>query len=569
MIWILFCLCLKSFAQVEQKAHLSPFDPAIAEEAAMIRENIECFTDRSMYVTEETIRFSASIRCAGNQSGKEWSKILYVELLSADGTEEANGKFPVYNQAATGELAIPAEILSGNYHLRCYTKWMRNFGPETYCYVPVRIINPYRSELSVEKSSVQNRFSLSEQAVKSEPLKFSSPQTSCKKGGAITIDLQYSGVDLPEQVEGCISVVSSEAKPELPMQINRSQKEDLHDFRVNYLPDLNGLIISGTVLQPDDPGQIRNDVTLHFTLFGEKSDYLTAQTDESGRFAVVFPDHEGKMQLLVQPLHSGRNKIELRIDPDFDQQKLSIDNEPFQLSEKERKMATILAQNVQLEKMYQPRDSVQEKPGSPETVPFYGAPEFSLNMDDFVLLPTLNEVFLNLVPVVTPVERNKKSALMIDSNNPLLGMYDPLLMVDGVPVFDLNLFMSVPTNKIKSIDVINDVYLKGDRRFGGIINLHSKEKNIAGIDLPKDAFFMDFMAMQPTIQKTDNFVLSDNRIPDTRNTLLWIPKYKIRKDTPSQISFIAPEYPGEYVLVFRGTDSEGQIISSEITINVE
>lgn len=189
-------------------------------------------------------------------------------------------------------------------------------------------------------------------------------------------------------------------------------------------------------------------------------------------------------------------------------------------------------------------------------------------MDEFVLLPTLEEVFINLVPSVTTVTRKNKQTLMIKSVNPAISLYDPLLMIDETPVFNTDQFMSVPPDRISRIDVVDDVYVKGDLRFGGIINLHSIKKDIAGIDLPDHSFFIDFLDIYPPPLAIEEIVSQLDQMPDTRNTLLWIPTFQFESDTPSRISFIAPDYPGEYVVLFRGLDVQGELISAESTIHI-
>ena len=128
--------------------------------------------------------------------------------------------------------------------------------------------------------------------------------------------------------------------------------------------------------------------------------------------------------------------------------------------------------------------------------------------------------------------------------------------------------MSVPPEKISRIDVVDDLYLKGDLWFGGIINLHSKQKDIAGIDLPEDAFFFDFQAMYPAFLKEEVRVYRNDRMPDTRNTLLWIPAFQNEQKSQSRISFVAPDYPGDYVVLFRGVDEQGELISAESVFSI-
>ena len=85
------------------------------------------FTDRQIYAVGEKILFKAL-----NVSNPElleacWSKVLYLELMTPDGTTVAHGKYSMTCTGTQGYLMIPENLLTGNYYLVTYTKWMRNF----------------------------------------------------------------------------------------------------------------------------------------------------------------------------------------------------------------------------------------------------------------------------------------------------------------------------------------------------------------------------------------------------------------------------------------------------------
>jgi hypothetical protein len=92
---------------------------------------------------------------------------------------------------------------------------------------------------------------------------------------------------------------------------------------------------------------------------------------------------------------------------------------------------------------------------------------------------------------------------------------------------------------------------------------------MAGIDLPGNSFFIDYLAMYPQPSDKHELVSPNDQIPDTRNTLLWIPELKVQKGTPFKFSFTAPDYPGEYVVLFRGEDESGELVSVETRIFVK
>ncbi len=76
-----------------------------------------------------------------------WSNVIYVELIRWNGEKIAQAKFKLFENSASGYLTIPKTLLSGNYYIRAYTKWMRNFPVEDYFYKLIKVINPFESEI--------------------------------------------------------------------------------------------------------------------------------------------------------------------------------------------------------------------------------------------------------------------------------------------------------------------------------------------------------------------------------------------------------------------------------------
>jgi hypothetical protein len=52
------------------------------------------------------------------------------------------GKIGIDSGRGNGSFLLPASIRSGNYLIRAYTNWMRNFGSNTFFKQPITIINP-------------------------------------------------------------------------------------------------------------------------------------------------------------------------------------------------------------------------------------------------------------------------------------------------------------------------------------------------------------------------------------------------------------------------------------------
>jgi hypothetical protein len=204
-----------------------------------------------------------------------------------------------------------------------------------------------------------------------------------------------------------------------------------------------------------------------------------------------------------------------------------------------------------------------------EHTPFYRKPEISVEIDEFINLPNMEEVFANLVPRAFVRKRGGREYFLITSEDPMISMFPPLIMIDHIPVFDIESILAIPPARIYRIEVVPEVFIKGEAKYGGIISFISRQKNLAGITLPEGSYFFDYNAIQPPTKTVHTEFSGPGRIPDTRNTLFWLDHLELHRDSSSKISFQAASIPGTYVILFRGVSSDGNIVYGLNSFNVE
>lgn len=147
--YILLLLIL-SFSGVINVGHTqSSYDSAYMGIAKRYPENLVLFTDRDLYAVNEKIQFSALLQSGTDPYHGLGSSVLYGELVNPNGEAVAQGKYMITEHRADGNLSIPSAISSGIYYLRCYTRWMRNFGPQDFAYIPIRVVNPFSTDVEV------------------------------------------------------------------------------------------------------------------------------------------------------------------------------------------------------------------------------------------------------------------------------------------------------------------------------------------------------------------------------------------------------------------------------------
>lgn len=97
--------------------------------------------DRNYYVAGDTLNFKAYVVNAENNQPSVLSKVLYVELANVDGTNTAALRFPIEEGTASGTLEFPDTLKEGNYVLRAYTNWMKNFEQDFFYHTNIKIGN--------------------------------------------------------------------------------------------------------------------------------------------------------------------------------------------------------------------------------------------------------------------------------------------------------------------------------------------------------------------------------------------------------------------------------------------
>jgi len=97
--------------------------------------------------------------------------------------------------------------------------------------------------------------------------------------------------------------------------------------------------------------------------------------------------------------------------------------------------------------------------------------------------------------------------------------------------------------------------------------LTSRQGDMAAVDLPEGSYFFDYQAFHPGDAQVQ-YAPSD-RIPDTRNTLLWIDKISLDPDEMKTLQIHAASQIGEYIILVRGVSTLGEIVYGMSTFNVE
>ena len=125
-------------------------------------------------------------------------------------------------------------------------------------------------------------------------------------------------------------------------------------------------------------------------------------------------------------------------------------------------------------------------------------------------------------------------------------------MLDNIPVWDIEDFLNLKTNKIERFELIDNSYVIGDAKFCGILSAFSRNQDIAGLDLPRNSQFYRYNMF--TDREENSIIQEGSRIPDRRNCLYWNPRFELDKSQKQQFSFTTSDIKGSYEIIVTQID---------------
>ena len=379
--------------------------------------------------------------------------------------------------------------------------------------------------------------------------------------------------------------------PSLNFQVTNASIEDLNSKliffrgsdkmpRVNttepgmeYIPEPEGHIISGVIRNISDGKPLAGE-NMVLSFVGKTALCRFTKTNSKGFF--YFPTYEcGTREIVIQPL-----------SPEMTDYYIELDN-PFPVSFSEFHPAQFFIDtvrlheindaiiNYQLENIYP--HSLSEKPeglNCRASQKFYGEPDFSVEVAKYIELLNVKEIIKEIVPgVITRTKKNQTYITLVFKNMDQVFEMNPLVLVDGIPVFDHGKVLDITPNELERINVLNSRYYVSSVVLNGIIDITTNKGNLSLADFEKPIFRQEFEGLQakPELVWPDYSTLSlkDNRTPDFRNTLYWNPGVITGKDGKAYIEFYTSDKAGDYTVIAEGFSSDGARIKATTSFTVK
>ena len=336
-----------------------------------------------------------------------------------------------------------------------------------------------------------------------------------------------------------------------------------------FLPEYRGHLIQGQVLNQD--GKPVSGVLTYLSSPGKGIRIYPSISDSHGGVKYETLNLDGKRKVILQadPGRDSTVKVNL-ISPYANefamlfQTRLKIDR----VAETDLRLRSI---GMQVNYMFG-KESALASSENADTTAFYGRPSETYKLDAYTRFPVMEEVMREYVKGVLVRKRKDKFHFMV-LDNVRLGLFNdnPLVMLDGVPIFDVDKIIAYDPLKVTRLEILTKKYFLGPVTFNGILSYRTYAGDMPDFKLDPRNVVINYEGLQqqrefyaPSYEKS-----TSSRVPDQRSQLLWIPTVWCKPGEKKRIEFYTSDLPGKFNIVAEGISVEGKLGSGMGTFGVK
>lgn len=565
------CLSCCILLQAQEPSYLVGASPG-----SFVHEHIWMHTDRQLYISGETIWFKLYNFDSRTQQLTDFSKVVYLEMINQQGSTTSRIKLGLKNGTGQGSIELPEALSSGRYTLRAYTRAMRNLGASAFTSLSVTVLRPGQA---IAKMPIEQ-----EQALSTE-----TPQRSLSAAAYrqdLQIQIRPSSNELAQRSPGTFELTTTDATgapvaAQLSVSIALPRRYgNAFDYKIptitvptntsTFPAESEGQLLEGRVInQQSKAGEAGAEVYLSFP--GKTALVYGAQTDASGRFSFLLPDLYSLRQIVIQAIPRDEVPVTIELVEEFHPNH-PVDTTQFAIPASWENWVSTALINAQVGRAYK----AFETPPSYMTnspfldIPFFGEPDAQYFLDDYTRFP-LPEFFFEVVNEVSVRGQFGQERLEIQNNwNSPNNRFEPLLLVDGVPVFDQAAFLKLNNKLIKSTEIVKAPFWLNPHYYQGVIQISSFEHQAYSFVTPSTALQRSYLTLLPE----RNFLApnhgdqADSPLPDFRNTLYWNANVQTDESGKATLQFTTSDAIGAYEIQALGISQKGKKGSGSAMIKV-
>ena len=346
-----------------------------------------------------------------------------------------------------------------------------------------------------------------------------------------------------------------------------------HPDSLAFAPELNGPLLRGRVLNQLTGAPVAR-MPVYFASPSRRVQLYATASGPDGRFQVEVPDLYNSRLLIGQADTRLDSLARVELLSAFAPAPAAGPVVPLALGP--GGASGLLRRHVQAEvgQRFGSGPPVRyDAPARPDSAAFYGPPSEHYLLDKYTRFKVMEEVMREYVPGVLVRTRKDGFHFLVPDYQNRETNENPLVLLDGVPVFNTNRIMAFDPLKVQQLDVLTTRYFLGPTLHNGLVSYSTYKGDLAGFDPDAHALLTQYEGLQGEREfyapRYDTPAAAQSRQPDFRNLLYWNPVVTTQPGGHISLPFFTSDQMGRYRVVVQGLAPDGRAGSTSTTFEVK
>ena len=337
----------------------------------------------------------------------------------------------------------------------------------------------------------------------------------------------------------------------------------------NFLPEYNGHIITAKIVNTEN-GAPAKEIVTYLGIPGKRVQLYTAVSDSTGHLLYPTKDFFGPNEIIVQTNALKDSTYRIDVASPFSEQYSKTAIPKFYFDPGMAKSLQEHSLGIQVLNIYSGSKIKRFYDPLVDSSAFYGKPFKTYKLDDFTRFTTMEEDLREYVSEDNIVNQRGSFHIKVLNDRGFLDG-DPLVLVDGIPVFNINKIFTIDPLKVRKLEVVPFRYFYGPSISEGVFSFTTYKGDLGGVELDPRTVVVDYEGLQLHREfyspVYDSETQISARVPDFRNLLYWSPS--VIANGKGAVSFYTSDQRGKYLGVIQGITDKGAAGSQYFTFSVK
>jgi hypothetical protein len=309
----------------------------------------------------------------------------------------------------------------------------------------------------------------------------------------------------------------------------------------------------------------------YLTINGNPQQFYVAKSDSAGKILFNTQNFYGVHEIVAQTNGQVDSTYRVDIQSPFAERDSTLRLKGSALDQFNNKALAESSLNMQVQNIFSTKEIKQFYTPVTDSSWFFGQPTKSYKLDDYTRFTTMEEVLREYVGSISVAKHQGKFVIHTYNGEQPLG--DPLILLDGIPVFDADKLFKWDPLRIKGLNVVAQNFVYGPALFNGIMNFTTYKGEGSNIEIDPHAVVLDYEGLQ--LQRKfyspvyDSEEQINSTIPDFRTALYWNPTVNTGLDGKVRLTFYTSDKAGQYMGVIEGSAVDGRCGSGTFNFEVK